>query len=197
MGGDISVDDAKRDMRKAARTRRSLAYGAAADMARLALQASGLDFLDCKAPCAVSGFQPYQEEIDCTGLLARLGDEGWTTCLPEVLGAGQPLQFRAWRSGDRLVPGVWDIPVPAADCAVVLPDVLLVPLLAFDAAGYRLGYGGGFYDRSLEELRHTKTVTAVGVAFSGQEVERVPRDAHDQPLDWLLTENGPMKCGEQ
>jgi 5-formyltetrahydrofolate cyclo-ligase len=85
---------------------------------------------------------------------------------------------------------------PAATVPEVDPDVLLVPLLAFDRAGYRLGYGAGFYDRTLERLRRSKRVTAIGIGFAGQEVDSVPRDQYDQPLDWLVTERFVLKIAE-
>ena len=90
------------------------------------------------------------------------------------------------------MPGMWDIPVPAETAPEVLPDVLLVPMLAFDAQGYRLGYGGGFYDRTLEKLRALKPVVAIGVAYAAQEVTEVPHGDHDQPLDLIMTEKGPF-----
>jgi 5-formyltetrahydrofolate cyclo-ligase len=94
-----------------------------------------------------------------------------------------------------LVLGRWDIQVPPAEAPEVLPDVLLVPLLAFDREGFRLGYGGGFYDRTLEKLRALKEVTAIGIAYAGQEMDTVPRDEFDQRLDWIMTEKETFKCG--
>jgi 5-formyltetrahydrofolate cyclo-ligase len=85
--------------------------------------------------------------------------------------------------------------MPREDAAEVEPDVLLVPLLAFDGEGYRLGYGGGFYDRTLAALRQKKTIAAIGVGYSGQELNVVPRGVRDQRLDYILTEAGPKKCG--
>jgi 5-formyltetrahydrofolate cyclo-ligase len=93
------------------------------------------------------------------------------------------------------VPGVWNIPVPPETSPELLPDVLLVPMLAFDRNGYRLGYGGGFYDRTLVKLRAIKPVVAIGVAYSAQEVPEVPRAPFDQPLDWIMTERETLKCG--
>ena len=115
--------------------------------------------------------------------------------LPVVIGADQPLLFRAWTPGETLAPGVWDIPIPPETAAEVLPDVLLVPMLAFDRQGYRLGYGGGFYDRTLEKLRAFRRVWAVGVAYAAQEVEAVPRGDHDAPLDYVMTEQETFTCG--
>jgi 5-formyltetrahydrofolate cyclo-ligase len=156
---------------------------------------TGLDFLDLPAAAVISGFLPYQTEIDVRPLLARLAASGHVTCLPVVTGRGEPLVFRAWRPGEATEPGVWNIPVPPPGAPEVVPDVLLVPLLAFDSAGFRLGYGGGFYDRTLEALRRQKRVIAVGIAYAGQEMHRVPHGPHDQPLDWILTQMGARRVG--
>ena len=126
-------------------------------------------------------------------LIARLAGEGWRTALPVVVGRNLPLVFRAWALGEPTMAGRWSIAMPLATAAEVEPDVLLVPMLAFDAAGFRLGYGGGFYDRTLAALRAVKPVIAVGVAFAAQEVAEVPRGRHDEPLDWILTEAGPKR----
>jgi 5-formyltetrahydrofolate cyclo-ligase len=163
--------------------------------APLALAKSGLGFTRLEPGLIVSGFFPYKSEIDILPLLARLDSEGWITCLPIVKGERQPLIFRQWAPGEPTVPGIWDIRMPLETAPEVEPDVLLVPFLAFDAAGYRLGYGGGFYDRTLAHLREKKNITAVGVGYSGQELSHVPRGPMDQPLDYVLTEAGPRKCG--
>ena len=146
-------------------------------------------------PGIVSGFMPYRSEITTIPLLNRLRRDGWRTCLPVVIAQGVPLVFRAWNPGEPLVPGVWDIPAPPEQAPEVLPDVLLVPLLAFDRAGYRLGYGGGFYDLTLAKLRAIKKVTAVGVAYHAQLVDQVPRAPHDAPLDYVMTEVETLTCG--
>jgi 5-formyltetrahydrofolate cyclo-ligase len=91
--------------------------------------------------------------------------------------------------------GVWGIPEPRADKAVLVPDILIVPLLAFDRAGWRLGYGGGYYDRTLRDLRARKVVTAVGLAHEEQEVDAVPHLDYDQRLDWVLRPSGALFCG--
>ncbi len=190
----MTTDTVKKTLRKQARAARADAFAAFGGAARGNLRSGGLAFLGQRTPGTVSGFYPYQKEIDTTGLLERLAEEGWITALPVVLAPATPLEFRAWRPGEPLVPDTWDIPIPTEGAKRVTPDVLLVPLLAFDRAGYRLGYGGGFYDRTLQHLRRRGPVTAVGVAFSAQEVESVARDAHDEPLDWMLTEKGPFRC---
>jgi 5-formyltetrahydrofolate cyclo-ligase len=143
----------------------------------------------------VSGFHPYQSEIDVRLLLGRLSGDGWTTCLPVVIGKGMPLEFRRWFAGEPLVAGLWGILRPSNDAEIVEPDVLLVPMLAFDLQGYRLGYGGGFYDRTLEKLRERKKVVAIGVAYAAQEIDAVPYDGHDQRLDFVMTEKGVFACG--
>jgi len=143
----------------------------------------------------VSAFFPYQSEIDTRPLLGRLAGEGWTTSLPIVLALGHPLEFRRWAPGEPTIAGKWDIPRPPEDAQLVEPDVLLVPLLSFDRRGYRLGYGGGFYDRTLERLRLHKPVVAIGVAYSIQEVDSVLHDHHDQLLNYVMTEKELIRCG--
>lgn len=136
----------------------------------------------------VSGFWPMAEEIDTRPALLALAERGHVIGLPIVVKAGQPLIFRRWRPGDALVEGGFGVMIPAPDQEEVVPDVALTPLLAFDRRGYRLGYGGGFYDRTLARLRAGRTVLAVGYAFAAQQVEAVPVAAYDQPLDKLVTE---------
>lgn len=199
MTGGVQVADektakAKRKQRKKAGKVRKELHARLADEAREGLRETGLDFLERTEPGIVSGFHPYGSEIDCTALMRRLSDEGWTTCLPVVTGPAEPLTFRVWAQDDPLEAGVWDIPVPGGEAAEVKPDVLLVPLLAYDDEGFRLGYGGGFYDRTIELARADREVVTVGVAFSGQRVRSVPHLDHDEPLDWMLTEEGPKRC---
>jgi len=191
--GAASLIEKKKQARKAAASVREKAHRADRGGAGAALAMLGLEFLDLKPGSIVSGFLPYQSEIDVRPLMARLAGAGMVTALPVVAGRGRPLIFRAWRPGDQTEPGAWNIPVPLASAVEVMPDVLLVPMLAFDSGGYRLGYGGGFYDRTLEALRQTGKHIAVGVAYAAQEVHHVPHAAHDQPLDWILTEMGARR----
>lgn len=186
---------AKRRCRAAAGEARARAQAAAGAAAGPKLAAIGLGFLDME-PATVSGFKPFADEVDVLPLMARLAGEGWRTALPVVAGRDKPLMFRAWAPGEPTVAGAWSIPVPPESAPEVQPDVLLVPMLAFDRGGFRLGYGGGFYDRTLSALRAVKPVIAVGVAFAGQEMAEVPREAHDEPLDWILTEHGPIRPAE-
>jgi 5-formyltetrahydrofolate cyclo-ligase len=120
--------------------------------------------------------------------MSGLYEEGCQLALPVVQGRAQRLLFRAWRPGDQLEAGVFGTLQPSAQCEIVEPDALLVPLLACDSEGWRLGYGGGFYDRTLEYLRKRRRVTAIGVGFDLQLVPEVPHGADDQRLDWLLTD---------
>jgi len=193
----VLVDEQKKALRGALASRRL-----AIDTARrsAAGQAVADRFLDDVAPppgAVISGFWPSKGEIDVLPLLGALVERGHECALPVVVARGQPLRFRAWRPETELIDGVFGIPVPPPDAATVTPDLLLVPLLAFDRAGYRLGWGGGFYDRTLEALRSARPVVAVGVAFSDQEVDAVPYDSHDHPLDWVVTERETISIGRE
>ena len=151
----------------------------------------------CSRPrhgATVSGFASLPDEFRLWPLLRSLSAQGYALALPVMQGKGKPLIFRAWSPGDAMDSGVWGIAEPKADKAALEPDILLVPLLAFDAAGWRLGYGGGFYDRTLNGLRARKSVVAVGIAFDEQRVDAVPHLDYDERLDWVLTPSGPFRC---
>jgi 5-formyltetrahydrofolate cyclo-ligase len=142
-----------------------------------------------EAPLVVSGFWPMAEELDVRPLMIELHNQGCQLCLPVVVAKGQPLVFRAWRPGDALEQGVFRTLHPSPRREELEPDALIVPLLACDAEGWRLGYGGGFYDRTLRRLRGRKNVTALGVGFDAQLLdEPVPHGPDDERLDWLLTD---------
>ena len=140
-----------------------------------------------------AGYAPIGSELDPGPLIRHLCAVGLDAALPVTQGRGRPLLFRRWRWGEALVLGAFGVQVPPPENAVVEPALLLVPLLAFDAAGYRLGYGAGYYDLTLAALRARRRVVAVGLAFAGQRVEVLPRDAHDQAVDWIVTEAGAAK----
>ncbi len=144
----------------------------------------------------VAGYAPLKGEIDPTPLLKRLSAQGHPIALPTVEVAGRPLVFRRWRPGDPLQVGQFGAREPARAAERLAPSIVVVPLVAFDRTGYRLGRGGGFYDRTLRELRDAGAVLTVGLAFSTQEVERVPREAHDERLDWVATEEGPISFAD-
>jgi 5-formyltetrahydrofolate cyclo-ligase len=157
----------------------------------------GLSFLPpLSASATVSGFAPLADEFRLWPLLRRLAADGVALALPVMQGKGKPLLFRTWQPGDQTAPGVWGIAEPTPEKAQVEPDILLVPLLAFDLAGWRLGYGGGFYDRTLRRLRAMQPVLAVGIAFNEQRVDAVPHLDYDERLDWVLTPSGPLRCVE-
>jgi 5-formyltetrahydrofolate cyclo-ligase len=189
--GDVL--DLKRRARTAANAARAHAHKTLGDRAGLMLAQHELPITRQSERASLSGFYPYQAEINVLPLLARLVSEGWQTALPVVMAKGAPLTFRAWAPGEPTGRGIWDIHIPLETAPEVQPDVLLVPMLAFDRRGYRLGYGGGFYDRTLAELRKLKPVTAIGVAYAEQELAEVPVSEFDEPLDWILTERGVIE----
>jgi 5-formyltetrahydrofolate cyclo-ligase len=136
----------------------------------------------------VSGYSPIRSEIDPVPLLRALAAQGARLALPAVMARGKSLAFRVWSPDDRLMLGPLGIPEPSPAAAEVIPDVMLVPLAAFDRAGHRIGYGAGHYDFTLAHLRKTKAIAAIGVAFAAQEIELVPALQHDVALDYVLTE---------
>jgi len=136
----------------------------------------------------ISGFMPLKSEINPLPLLQKLSLAGARLALPAIAGRGKPLIIRAWEFGAPLDRGQWGIREPKPEAPEVEPDILLVPLLAFDRAGYRLGYGAGYYDMTIHRLRALKPVIAVGIAFAAQEVPKIPTTPRDERLDLVLTE---------
>ena len=141
----------------------------------------------------VSGYWPLDDEFDPRPLIEHLHEAGHAIGLPVVIRRGEKLLVRRWQPGTELVPGNFRVPTPPPEAPALTPAVVLAPLLAFDAAGYRLGYGGGFYDRTLAALRAAGHVLAIGVGYAAQEVPAVPREPTDQPLDWIVTEEGARR----
>jgi 5-formyltetrahydrofolate cyclo-ligase len=142
----------------------------------------------------VAGFSAIRSEINPMPLLRRFAAAGARLALPTIVGRGKPLRFRAWGFGEELRRGQWGIREPTPEAPAVDPDILLVPLACFDRRGYRIGYGAGYYDLSLNALRAIKPVTAVGLAYAAQEVDAVPALPHDAPLDLVLTERETIFC---
>jgi len=136
----------------------------------------------------VSGFSPLKSEINPIPLMRKLADVGAQLALPVVAGRGKPLIMRAWSFGEPLASGVWGIREPKPDAPEVAPDILLVPLLAFDRSGQRIGYGAGYYDMTIAGLRARKPVVAVGIAYAAQQIDAVPVTSRDARLDLVLTE---------
>ena len=149
----------------------------------------------CPAGCIVAGYLPMGSEIDPQPLMAALLARGHRLALPEVAAADAPLRFRRWEPGEALEEGPHRTRHPALGAAAADPDVLLVPLLAFDRRGGRIGQGGGYYDRTLAALRASRRVVAVGLAFAAQEVANVPHGEDDQRLDWIVSENEAIEVG--
>jgi len=136
----------------------------------------------------VSGYSPIRSEIDPTPLMLKLAASGARLALPCINARGQSLTFRAWAPHERLMLGPLGIPEPSPAAAEVHPDVMLVPLAAFDQLGHRIGYGAGYYDYTFAHLRKAKHVIGVGLAFAAQETKAIPALSHDVPLDYVLTE---------
>jgi 5-formyltetrahydrofolate cyclo-ligase len=175
----------KSDLRAQSRLRRR---ELAASHPHAAEQAAGR--LPLAAVGVVAGYYPIGSELDPWPTLLRLQAAGARIALPVAVGLHEPLRFRAYAPGDALEPDASRTPAPLAEAEPLEPDWLIVPLLAFDRRGWRLGQGGGYYDRTLAVLRARGRVWAVGLAYAGQDIPDVPREAHDQRLDAILTETG-------
>jgi 5-formyltetrahydrofolate cyclo-ligase len=182
-----SLSDKKAELRRDAIARRDALPPDARQAAAEAIAAR--QFPLAIAPgMIVSGFMPLKSEINPLPLMRKLAGHGARLALPVVAGRGKPLIMREWVFGEPLIAGVWGIREPKLEAAVVDPDILLVPLLAFDRAGHRIGYGAGYYDLTLAQLRARKAIIAVGLAFAAQEVATVPATPRDARLDLVLTE---------
>ncbi len=142
----------------------------------------------------VSGFMPLKSELNPLPLMRKLAEAGAQLALPAIAGRGKPLIMRAYAFGDELARGQWGIREPKPEAAEVAPDILLVPLAAFDRAGQRIGYGAGYYDMTIAALRAKKRVTTVGLAFAAQEISEVPATPRDEALDLVLTERETIDC---
>jgi 5-formyltetrahydrofolate cyclo-ligase len=182
-----SIEDSKVAIRREAMARRD---ALTADLRKAAADTiAAREFPLAIAPgIVVSGFMPMKTEINPLPLLRKLAEAGATLALPVVAGRGKPLIMRAWRWGEELASGVWGLREPKPEAPEVDPDILLVPLLAFDRASHRIGYGAGYYDMTIAGLRARKAVTAIGLAFAEQEISAVPATPRDERLDLVLTE---------
>lgn len=182
--------EAKTRLRADARRRRAAAFAAGADTAAQAIARRFLESVPRPAGVAVAGYWPVRDEVDPRPLLTVLADRGHAIGLPAVVTRGGVLEFRRWPFAVPVATppsGAHGIPAPPDESPALMPELLLVPLLAFDRRGRRLGYGGGYYDRTLAALRRGP-VLAVGLAFAAQEVAAVPVDGGDEALDWIVTE---------
>lgn len=179
----------KAEVRKAALARRKLAHARGVGSAEAAM-GHLLEAWADHPPGVVAGYMPIRTELDPLPAMAALEGLGHRLCLPVIQGPGQPLVFHAWTSGGPLKDGPFGAQVPVEE-VVLEPDLLIVPLVAFDGNANRMGYGGGFYDRTLERLRAQRVVRALGFAYAGQmSPEPLPLEPTDQPLDGVITETG-------
>jgi 5-formyltetrahydrofolate cyclo-ligase len=181
------IDQLKIELRKTAFARRDALPAAERQAAAEAIAARPFP-LPIAPGVVVSGFSPLKTEINPLPLLRRLADVGAKLALPVVAGRGKPLVMRAYAFGQELKAGQWGIREPKDDAPEVDPDILIVPLAAFDRRGHRIGYGAGYYDMTINRLRSLKPVMAVGIAYAAQEVPEVPTTSRDARLDLVLTE---------
>ncbi len=188
------MTDPKTDLRRHMLARRDLVSHDEAHAAAEGLRRRGLALVEDIAAQArlaapvVSVYWPIRSELNTRPLIDALAKKGVTVTLPVMTAVRHPLIFRLFTPGDDLVKGPFGLSEPAADKPILSPDIVFSPLAAFDRAGFRLGYGGGIYDATLSRLRAEKKITAVGVAYARQEAEAVPREAHDERLEYILTE---------
>jgi 5-formyltetrahydrofolate cyclo-ligase len=192
MSESTAIDDLKATLRREALARRD---ALPADLRAAAAQTIALRPFPVAvlAGAIVSGFMPLKSEINPLPLMRKLSDAGAQLALPVVAGKGKPLIMRAFAFGETLASGVWGIREPKSDAPQVFPDILLVPLLAFDRRGHRIGYGAGYYDMTITALRAQKAIVAVGIAFAAQEIAEVPSTPRDARLDLVLTDRETIR----
>lgn len=187
----LTID--KADLRALSRAKREALATAGGANAAEALSRHTVDNVKIPDGAVIAGYWPMGCEIDPRPLMAVLRAREHRLCLPVVEARDAPLIFRSWQPGAALVDAVYGTSVPAPDQEIMTPAVLLVPLLAFDRAGHRLGYGGGYYDHTLAALSDQRPL-AIGVAYAFQEVDDVPHGAHDRRLDWIVTDRSAVRC---
>jgi 5-formyltetrahydrofolate cyclo-ligase len=190
----MSLPISKPALRARALAQRDATPAAAATAFSEHIAAEGLALVKRLRPGIVSAYFPLNGEPSTLPLLEKLAAARVKTALPVTGRLGTPLVFRLWRPGEPTVKGKMAIEEPLPEAPEVAPDLLFVPLAAFDRAGHRIGYGAGFYDRSLARLRAEKTIWAAGLAYASQEFPAVPYDAHDESLDYVLTERELIDC---
>ncbi|WP_424983699.1 5-formyltetrahydrofolate cyclo-ligase [Maritalea sp. S77] len=183
-----AVDAVKAQLRKEAHARRRALSTAFRKEAAKAAAETFIAAVPVPYGQIISIYWAIRDELDCRPLLTHFMDDGHQVCLPVVMGQDQPLDMRLWSPTDPLVPSGFNTLAPPATAQSVVPDIVVTPLLGFDPSGTRLGYGGGYYDRSLASWPQKPLL--VGYAFGVQEFDHLPRDTHDVPLDMVVTENG-------
>ena len=183
----MDIQDMKQACRRAGFANRKEAHSMGLDKEA---NAQLLSFLKQAEPDQViAAYMPIRTEVSPLPAMAKMVARGNRVCVPVILGEGQPLEFHEWTPDMEMVEGMFGAAIPK-DGVALSPDIIVTPLLAFDPAGYRMGYGGGFYDRTFEKLTETKKVLAIGYAYSDQEVMIVPREETDYKLNAVITEKG-------
>lgn len=183
----MEIQDLKQSCRKAAFATRKLACAKGLDAdanAQLTayMKEQGTDKV-------ISAYMPIRTEVSPLPTMERMCVRGRQVCVPVIISEGQPLEFHRWTPDTEMSEGGFGAFIPK-DAEVLQPDIIITPLLAFDLHGYRMGYGGGFYDRTFEQLTKLKDIQAIGFAYSEQEVLLVPREVTDFKLDAVITEKG-------
>jgi 5-formyltetrahydrofolate cyclo-ligase len=185
---DPKIEEAKAALRLKARSSRAAILNSTRSDAAKSVADNFFKSVTLAPSDIVAAYWRIKDEMDVQPILVRLMDTFQPVCLPVVLGDEQPLELRLWEQGAPLYEAGFGTLAPSELAPQVEPDVILMPLLGFDKRGTRLGYGGGYYDRTLERL--SKRPRLVGIAFAAQELEDIPREAHDVPLDTIVTEAG-------
>jgi len=188
-----SILDAKELFRLKMAGERTAAAKARPDAAQHAARVF-LDSIPLLTGSIISLYHPIKDELDTKPLADELIERGFEICLPVVVKKKSPLTFRQFQRGDALEEGAYGVMTPSPEAAELIPDIIATPLLAFDRSGGRLGYGGGFYDRTLEQARADRDILVVGYAFGAQEVDAVPVSRLDQRLDWIVTERAAIRA---
>lgn len=176
----------KSDLRKRAFAARKAAHAAGQGEASRHL----LDAVLRQPPGVIAAYMPIRTEIDPVPTMRMLVQQGYRVCVPVIVAEAQPLEFHEWTPDSVMVAGPFGAQVPQ-DAAVLQPDTVIVPLVAFDLSGNRLGYGGGFYDRTLQLLRASRPVRAIGYAYWAQQMPLAPEPT-DEVLDMIVTERGSL-----
>ena len=190
---DETIETAKAALRLTAHAARAaLSQGDRSDAA-LAVAEHFFQQIELAPGAVVAAYWRIRDELDCQPILVRLMDNLQPVVLPVVLGPDEPLEMRVWEQGAALYPAGFGTLAPAELAPQAAPDVVLMPLLGFDRMGTRLGYGGGYYDRTLAQLPHRPRL--IGLAFAAQELDAIPRESHDIPLDAVVTEAGVRYFG--
>ena len=190
---DETIEEAKAALRIRARAARALLDNDERAEAARVVAGHFFDGIAISAGDVVDAYWRIRDELDCQPILVKLMDSNQTVVLPVVLGPEQPLDLRVWEQGASLYESGFGTLAPSELAPRAEPDIVIMPLLGFDGNGTRLGYGGGYYDRTLAAM--TRKPRLVGLAFAAQELDSIPREPHDVPLDAVVTEAGVRHFG--